>query len=201
MYTTRRSFLVGAGALITAPFLNEVAAFVSDTKSPLLLSPEQPTKTIYYEPFDYDGRLHRLHLCHSAGPCQDPDSWGMPEPGTVLESLQRQGELLTPQEIERYCASHRCTEEDLNQEMDEYSWECRWEEDFSTEAQAYRFLDKHNIFPTGHAGRREGAVRFEAYPNPMSLARWVEVHDAYSLSLLQARLNELSLGVAVREMQ
>jgi hypothetical protein len=32
----------------------------------------------------------------------------------------------------------------------------------------------------------------------MSSAHWVEVHDHMSLSLLQARLNELDLDVAVK---
>jgi hypothetical protein len=41
-------------------------------------------------------------------------------------------------------------------------------------------------------------VIFESFSNPMSSARWVEVHDPLSLSLLQARLNELSLNTEVR---
>jgi hypothetical protein len=41
-------------------------------------------------------------------------------------------------------------------------------------------------------------VIFESFSNPMSSARWVEVYDPLSLSLLQARLNELSLNTEVR---
>jgi hypothetical protein len=82
--------------------------------------------------------------------------------------------------------------------MDAASWEDQWEHNLSPEAQAFTFLEKHGIFPAGSAGLREGQVVFESYPNPMSNARWVEVHDPVSLTLLQARLNELGLGPMVR---
>ena len=53
-------------------------------------------------------------------------------------------------------------------------------------------------YTVGSKGRREGQVIFEQLSNPMSSARWVEVHDPLSISLLQARLNELSLKTEVR---
>ena len=37
MSFTRRSFLLGAGTIITASFVKEVATAVADTRSPLLI--------------------------------------------------------------------------------------------------------------------------------------------------------------------
>jgi len=106
--------------------------------------------------------------------------------------------LDTQEQIDTLCDEEGWTEEELFRPMDGYSWEDQWEHNLSPEAQAYTFLQKHDLFPADGKGRREGQVIFESFSNPMSSARWVEVHDPLSLSLLQARLNELSLNTEVR---
>ena len=50
MSLTRRSFLLGAGTIITASFVKEVATAVADTRSPWLIKPPEAAKAIYYEP-------------------------------------------------------------------------------------------------------------------------------------------------------
>ncbi|WP_303810352.1 hypothetical protein [Sandarakinorhabdus limnophila] len=45
------------------------------------------------------------------------------------------------------------TEEELFQPMDGYSWEDQWEHNLSPEAQAFTFLQKHDLFPADGKGR------------------------------------------------
>jgi hypothetical protein len=46
MSLSRRSFLLGAGTIITASFVKEVATAVADTHSPSLLKPPEAAKAI-----------------------------------------------------------------------------------------------------------------------------------------------------------
>jgi hypothetical protein len=198
MSVSRRSFLVGAGSIITAAFVKEALAFTSDTKIPMparhvAWRVDAPFfgKTIFYERVDDHWRLN----------LGEP-RFEIPEPQLLIENLRWHGDILdTQQQIDAYCKQSGWTEDQLFSPMNDWDWETQWEHNLNPEAQAYSFLSEHNIFPKGSEGRREGEVIFEAFPNPSSCYRWVEVHDPLSLSLLQARLDELSLGVAVREYQ
>ena len=188
MSFTRRSFLLGAGTIITASFVKEVATAVADTRGPWLLTPPEAAKAIYYEPVEDHWRLHL-----------GQPAFEIPKPQLLIDNLRWHGHVLDTQEqIDALCDGEGWTEEELFRPMDGYSWEDQWEHNLSPEAQAYTFLQKHDLFPAGGKGRREGQVIFESFSNPMSSARWVEVYDPLSLSLLQARLNELSLNTEVR---
>ena len=188
MAFNRRSFLVGAGTIITASFVKEVATAVADTRSPWLIKPPEAAKAIYYEAVEDHWRLH----------LGEP-TFAIPKPQLLIENLRWHGHLLdTQDQIDALCDDDGWTEEELFRPMDGYSWESQWEHNLSPEAQAFAFLEKHDIFPKGGRGRREGEVLFESFSNPMSCARWVEVHDPLSVSLLQARLNELRLNTEVR---
>lgn len=85
--------------------------------------------------------------------------------------------------------------------MDGYAWEAQWEQNLNPEALAFQYLSDHDVFPDRGKGRWEGNVMFEQFSNPMSCWRWVEVHDEFSLSLLQARLMELLLDVKLEAYQ
>ena len=191
MSVTRRSFLVGAGSIITAAFVKEAFAFTFDTRSLMRTRHiawriDTPFwgNTIYCEPVENHWRLH-----------WNTPQFEIPEPQLLIENLRFHGSVLRTQEqIDKLCDETGWSEEDLFSPMDDLSWEDQWEHNFSPEAQAFAFLEKHDVFPEGSDGRREGKVVFESYPNPMSSARWVEVHDHLSLTLLQARLDELKLG-------
>jgi hypothetical protein len=195
MAVTRRSFLVGAGSIITAAYVKQVKAYVFDTGSPMIAQDvawrvDNPgeVKTIFCEPVEDYWHLH-LGEPHFA----------VPEPPLLVENLRFHGYVLDTQEqIDAVCADTGWSESDLFSPMDGFVWDDQWEHTFSPEAQAFEFLQRHQIFPHGHIGRREGELFFESFPNPMSNARWVEVHDLLSLSLLQARLNELRLTTQVR---
>lgn len=195
MLVSRRSFLVGAGSIITSAFVNDAIEFTSNTKA--LTSARHVAwrvdapyygKVIFYEPVEDHWRLH----------------WGqpqfeIPEPQLLIDNLRYHGHVLDTQiQIDAFCAETGWTEKDLLSPMDDFAWQDQWEHYLSTEAKAFTFLEKYDIFSTCSLGRREGQVTFQSYPNPMSNARWVEVHDYLSLTLLQARLDELQLGPVVR---
>lgn len=134
----------------------------------------------------------RLHL--------GPPQFKIPEPQLLIENLRWHGHVLkTQNQIDKFCKESGWTEAQLFAPMFDWDWETQWEHNLNTEAQAFKFLAENNIFPEGSKNRREGEVIFGEFSNPMSYYRWVEIHDPVSLSLLQARFNELSLGVEVRD--
>jgi hypothetical protein len=45
---SRRGFLIGAGSLLTAAFVEDALSFISTTKQPLLASPTQVSDTLYW---------------------------------------------------------------------------------------------------------------------------------------------------------
>jgi hypothetical protein len=189
MSVSRRSFLVGAGSIITASLITDLTAYVGDTRQPLIAKPAEHSKIIFYEQVEDHWRLN----------LGEP-RFEIPEPQLLIENLRWHGDVLdTQQQIDDYCKETGWTEAQLFAPMNGWDWETQWEHNLNPEAQAFSFLSEHNIFPKGSQGRREGEVIFEQFSNPSSCYRWVEVHDPLSLSLLQARLNELSLGVEVRE--
>ena len=189
MTVTRRSFLVGAGSIITASLISDLSAYVGDTSEPLIAKPAEHSKTIVYEQVEDHWRLNL-----------GKPQYEIPDPQLLIENLRWHGYVLdTQQQIDDYCEESGWTEEQLYAPMNGWDWETQWEHNFNPEAQAFRFLSEHDIFPKGRRGKRAGEVIFEEFSNPMSCYRWVEVHDPISLSLLQVRLNELSLGVEVQE--
>ena len=86
---------------------------------------------------------------------------------------------------------------ELRQPLDGYSWESVWEYKFSPSAKAYDLLKSLRLQPRIKGLERAGRITFHEFPNPMSSARWVEARDELSLSLLQARLRELDVPIAV----
>ena len=190
MPASRRSFLVGAGSIITASFLRDAKAFVGDTRRPLLLAPENAERELFVEWLDDVGRLHL-----------GTPQFEIPPPPLWIDHLKSRGyKLDTAEQINELSSSDEFYGQDLWEPLDEFNWEDQWENTDCPEAQAYELLKGAKIFPRLSGYERKGRIVFESFPNPMSSARWVEVHGLLSLSLLQARLNELDLGIAVHEL-
>ncbi|MFZ4605740.1 MAG: hypothetical protein ACOYM5_05735 [Caulobacter sp.] len=167
----------------------EAKTFIADTKSPLLIAPAQANQDLFVE--WYEGVAH-LHL-------GKPQYETPPAPLWIDHLRSRGYKLDTAAEIEAVSqGSEFGGMTDLFQPLDDFGWEDLWEYRESPQAKAYHFLQDPKILPTLKGFERAGNISFESRPNPMSSAHWVEVHDHLSLSLLQARLNELDLGVAVR---
>lgn len=189
MTTTRRSFLVGIGSVITAGFLAEANAFALDTEQPLLIKPPTPTNVIYYEHFEDHWRLHL-----------GKPVFELPEPQLLIENLRFHGYALDTQaQIDACCSETGWSEEDLYSPMAAGDWEDQWAYNLNPEAKAFEFLQANEIFPPSALRPRAGNIIFQDYSNPMSNWRWVEVYEPLSLSLLQARLTELSLPIEVQE--
>lgn len=189
MSVTRRSFLVGIGSIITMSFVHKAKAHLAGTGEPFLEPPALPVQDLYYEESDSDG--WRLHL-------GDPQTFA-PEPPRLIDFLRSQGKRLeTPRQIGIYCEREYLSEGDLHEQVDGFAWEDYWEANLSSDSRAYHFLKSGKIFPRIAGYASEGGIVFDSRPNPMSSVHYVEVRDELSLSLLQARLNELELRTAVK---
>jgi hypothetical protein len=191
MPISRRFFLVGAAGLITAQFVKDARAALADTGEPWLPPPPNPDRELLVEWFDGAARLHL-----------GKPVWQAPPPPLWIDHLKACGhELETAKQIVAYCARNDFDEAQLWAPVDDFGWEDWWEHSGSSEAKAYELLDSPQVFPALKGFAREGGLVFEQFPNPMSSARWVEADAPLSLSLLQARLNELDLGIAIRNLR
>lgn len=186
MSTDRRSFLVGFGTIITTSFISDARTCWDRTKQPLLLTPARPTGDLYYMQVDDHWSLHLGTPTYEA-----------PEPPLWIDYIKAKGHT-TAAQIKAYADELSLEKEELFQRVNAYSWESEWEYAHDPAARAYQFLEDHDLFPEHGGYEREGSVIFHEFPNPCSSARWVEVYDPMSLPLLQARLNELDLPVALR---
>lgn len=90
MTVTRRSFLVGAGSIITAAFVKDAFAYAADTRTPLTtrhiaeeVDAHLAKKTLYYERFEDHWRLH----------LGEP-KFEVPEPQLLIENLRWHGYVL-----------------------------------------------------------------------------------------------------------
>jgi hypothetical protein len=190
MSISRRFFVVGSSGLITASFLKEAKAAVADTGGPLLIAPKNPVQDMFVEWTDEGGRLHLGTPALTAPPAP-----------LLIDHLKACGEELeTAKQIVAYCDFTGFDEEDLWNPMDGYAWEDYWEACGSSEAKAYELLWNAKLVPKLRRLTCDGSLIFQWRPNPMSSAQWVEVHDPLSLSLLQAQLNGLDLGIAVKDL-
>ena len=106
MSVSRRSFLVGAGSIITASLITDLTAYVADTRQPLISKPAEHSKIIFYEQVEDHWRLN----------LGEP-RFEIPEPQLLIENLRWHGDILdTQQQIDAYCKSLKnwCTRSDSN---------------------------------------------------------------------------------------
>jgi hypothetical protein len=189
----RRHFLIGAGALLTASFVNRAKAFSRRSGKPLVLSPERkPEETLYVyrQETDYGGEW-RVSL--------GPDQPFAPPPPTWREHLRALGHPLeTDDEIERACIEHDLPREDLDVRLNGFGWEDSWDNFTGPQAKAHHLLKDLDFGDSGSALRRAGQIIFERFGgSPGNSYTWVELRDDLTVSLLQARLIELNLPINV----
>ena len=58
MTVTRRSFLVGAGSIITASLVADLTDYLGGSRKPFIATPREHSKTIFYEQVEDHWRLH-----------------------------------------------------------------------------------------------------------------------------------------------
>jgi hypothetical protein len=189
----RRHFLIGAGALLTASFVNRAKAFSRRSGTPLVLSPDRkPEETLYVyrQESDYGGEW-RVSL--------GPDQPFAPPPPTWREHLRAIGHPLeTHEEIERACMEHDLPLEELDVRLNGFGWEDRWDNFTGPQAKAHHLLKDLDLGGAGSALRQAGQIIFEQFGgSPGNSYTWVELRDDLTVSLLQARLIELNLPINV----
>ena len=187
----RRYFLIGAGALLTASFVNRAKAFSRRSGEPLVLSPtRKPEETLYVyrQESDYGGEW-RVSL--------GPDQPFARPPPTWREHLRALGHRLdTDDEIERACIEHDLPLEELDARLIGFGWEDRWDNFAGPQAQAHHLPKGLDLGHSGSALRQAGQMIFEEFGgSPGNSYTWVELRDDLTVSLLQwrARLIELNL--------
>ena len=189
----RRYFLIGAGALLTASFVNRAKAFSRRSGEPLVLpSIRKPEETLYvYRQESDDGGEWRVSL--------GPDQPFAPPPPTWREHLRSLGHPLdTQDEIERACIEHDLPLDDLDVRLNGFGWEDSWDNFTGPQAKAHHLLKGLDLGDAGSALRQAGQIIFEEFGgSPGNSYTWVELRDDLTVSLLQARLIELDLPINV----
>jgi hypothetical protein len=189
----RRHFLIGAGALVTASFVNRAKAFSRRSGKPLVLPPaRKPEETLYVYPQESDnGGEWRVSL--------GPDQPFAPPRPTWREHLRALGHCLeTPDEIERVCRQHDLAMDDLDVHLNGFGWEDSWDNFTGPQAKAHHLLKGLDLGGAGSALRQAGQIIFEEFGgSPGNSYTWVELRDDLTVSLLQARLIELNLPINV----
>jgi len=188
----RRTFLAGLGGLITLPLLRRIGDHIRAEGAPLLLSPSRAIETLYAYPHDPSEDTYLFTL----GPQVDE-----PPPMTWAAYLARAGHRLDGDaaSLEAICAEWGIGPRQLQEPADELAVETEWESTYSPGAQAFRLLASLDLGPRlkGRSGEY-GEVRFHDGALPGSDWRWTEGSGLLTVSLLQARLTELGLPIAVR---
>ena len=189
----RRHFLIGAGALLTASFVNRAKAFSRRSRTPLVLpSARKPEETLYVyrQESDYGGEW-RVSL--------GPDQPFAPPPPTWREHLRALGHPLdTDDEIERVCREHDLPLRELDVRLNGFGWEDSWDNFTGPQAKAHHLLKGLDLGGAGSALKQAGQIIFEEFGgSPGNSYTWVELRDDLTVSLLQARLIELNLPINV----
>jgi hypothetical protein len=198
----RRHFLIGTGALLTASFVHRATAFSEKASRPLILpSVRKPEETLYVYLQDYevnedgdvkeDDAMWRVSL--------GPDQPFAPPPPTWREHLRSLGHPLeADDEIKRACRDYDLPVGDLDNRLNGFGWEDRWDNFAGPQAKAFHLLKGLDFGRSGSALGQAGQVIFQEFGgSPGNSYTWVELHDDLTVSLLQARLIELNLPINV----
>ena len=197
----RRSFLIRSagtvGALLTTQFLKDAQWLIANQEQALLVTPVQRAlETLYAVPSE--GKF-ALFLGGLPNEYTDPQftweefgniAWGYSEKD-ALEYLRENYDLC------------KCGAQDrLNAKADDdlvFDW---WLRHQSPNALAYKQLERIDLGPKfDRAGKTAGSIHFIDGFHPGNETLWVEVPDLLSVSLLQARLNELEQGIRLEVLE
>lgn len=192
--TTRRSFLLGIGALVSATFVTRVRAHVRESARPLLLEPKTAEEMLYL--YDQSGWDDEWKWRVSLG----PDVYPAPPPPTWREHLRPLGYTFDTQEdYDRAYREMSFEPESLDEPLDGYGWESHWEHWESPQAKAAILLKELKLDCALQArGDKAGRIGFTEWGgHPGSCERWVDLKDDLTVSLLQARLIERELPIKV----
>jgi hypothetical protein len=194
----RRSFLIGAGALLTASFVTKAKAYSRDTGRPLVLPAARASEqTLYiYNEQDWNESAYakwRVTL--------GEDNPIPPPTPTWREHLLSLGcRLDNDHEIERVCVEPDLRPEELDAKVDGYWWQDRWDHFTGPQAKAYHLLKNLELGGSPDSRLRQaGEMIFDRLGgSPCNSYSSVQLKDDLTVSLLQARLIELNLPIKIR---
>jgi len=196
MSISRRFFLIGSGAVVTAAFVKDAVRFVERRSRPLLIKPDRiETELFYYELPEGDALI-------TLGEWRDIED--VAAPTTWREYYTRfEGRRLDNQvEVDHLCQDHGLAEQELDEPVPDRSWQDAWDYWWSPHARAYQLLQALDLGPLRkRSGLRvwKGQLIFDEFLRPGDNSRVVNAEDAVTLLLLQARLIELGLPYRLRE--
>lgn len=192
MDLSRRSFVIGAGSIITSSFVARASTFAENSGKPFLLPQLNTPRILYASPTDgADGQVFALSL----GEAQcEPDFVPTWREFFVLEGEDPDDPIKWRELSENWAL----TRADLRSPMDDYTWCCSWSCRHSPSARAFRFLEELDLHRETAKRPALGGLEFNEGQYPGSWDRWVDADDALSVSLLQARLRELKVPVELR---
>lgn len=188
MLHSRRGFLIGTGAVLTAAFVKDARSFIHRTSQPLLASPSQVVETMYWHEIPDEGYQLTLGPWSIAPP---PPTW---RAFFVSEGIPHR----TPGEIEKICSSHLIEPADFDRPMSVRYWEDWFDIKGGPLARAFHLLQKIGLGPERDSGPGP-LLEFNIGSHPGDNTHYVNAKDMLSLSLLQARLVDLNMPIRIVE--
>lgn len=188
----RRSFLVGAtSALLTTAFYRDVRRFIEHKDEPLLIKPNDVRHTLHA--VWHDGAYSLWLDSHP----DDEPNWGMSWAQFYEHTKGCDRDEAIAEIVSYYGLDQEEAEARADEVVDENELlEWHYDEELGT-GQAVRFFRDLDLGPDFATGIGRGKVSFADF-RCAGPDRWCsEAADMLSLSLLQARLNELNTGVQV----
>ena len=190
----RRSFLIGAGSILTSAYVAKANWFLTNKNSavPLLKSSKDTTKLFFVD----QGSEYELRL-------------GSPDFGfedlTYREVLDRYYDVYLPKDQAVTLSQFReiyhdwgITPKMLDKEADFMDYIDAWGRNDANKAKAYWYLHDLDLFgPEEAEGLRKGDLRFIDGVHPGNDYLGVTSNDPVTASLLQARLLELGHDTSV----
>ena len=191
---SRRSFVIGTGAFLTAGFLADAKACIRETGRPLLIPPRRARETLFAYPGvpGFEGvDVTLLTLGEAKCFPTDPPRWRdfLLAEGYRLERLS---------DFKKVYDDWYLKPTELREPVHEVTWTASWEVKYSPAARAYHLLEGLQLDSRVKGLTRAGRLNFYDAPSMGCGDFWVEAKDDLAVSLLQARLRELDLPICVR---
>jgi hypothetical protein len=186
MLQSRRGFLIGVGAVLTAAFVKDARSFIDRTNQPLLVPSSQVVETMYWHEIPDEGYQLTLGPWSFAPP---PPTW---RKFFVSEGISHR----TDRAIEKICSSHCIEPGDFDKPVQRRYWEDWFDTTGGPLAKAYHLLQGIDLGPESDSGCGP-LLEFNVGSHPGDSTHFVNAKDMLSLSLLQARLIDLKLPVRI----
>ena len=190
---SRRSFLIGSGSLLTSTFVEKATWYLEEKQSVVpLIEPNKSLNKLYFVPLsdEYELRL--------GSPDLNNESFRKMTNREVLEEVHGVSVHSSLSDFRYIFAEFGVRPKMLDQFADPMCYVDYWGRVESPKAQAYRYLEKFNLFNSDQqGGLRRGDLQFMDGPCPGSDYLGVVSNDSLTASLLQARLLELGEKTSV----